>query len=91
MVPAVSCRAVPNGEVDYDFYQGIKNEILEVARKENEKKPLDAITLSLHGSMRIKKIGDANPTPSTPSLRERTNSVYSADRNFLRTSAITIP
>ena len=26
-----------------------------------------------------------------PSLRERTNSVYSADRNFLRTSAITIP
>ena len=58
-VPAVSCRAVPNGEVDYDFYQGIKNEILEVARKENEKKPLDAITLSLHGSMRIKKIGDA--------------------------------
>ena len=59
MVPAVSCRAVPIGEVDYDFYQGIKNEILEVARKENEKKPLDAITLSLHGSMRIKKIGDA--------------------------------
>ena len=59
VVPAVSCRAVPNGEVDYDFYQGIKNEILEVARKENEKKPLDAITLSLHGSMRIKKIGDA--------------------------------
>ena len=58
VVPAVSCRAVPNGEVDYDFYQGIKNEILEVARKENEKKPLDAITLSLHGSMRIKKIGD---------------------------------
>ena len=37
VVPAVSCRAVPNGEVDYDFDQGIKNEILEVARKENEK------------------------------------------------------
>ena len=28
VVPAVSCRAVPNGEVDYDFYQGIKKEML---------------------------------------------------------------
>lgn len=59
VVPGVSCRAVPNGEVDYDFYQGIKNEIIEIAKRENAKKPFDAITLSLHGSMRIKKQGEA--------------------------------
>lgn len=59
VVPAVSCRAVPNGEVDYDFYQGIKKEIIEIAKRENAKKPLDAITLSLHGSMRVKGQGEA--------------------------------
>ena len=59
VVPGVSCRAVPNGEVDYDFYQGIKREIIEIAKRENAKKPFDAITLSLHGSMRIKKQGEA--------------------------------
>ena len=59
VVPAVSARAVPNGEVDYDFYQGIKTEIINIAKEENAKKPLDAITLSLHGSMRIKKQGEA--------------------------------
>ncbi len=59
VIPTVSCRAVPNGEVDLDFFMGIKNELLEVARKENEIKPIDAVCLSLHGSMRIKGLGEA--------------------------------
>lgn len=59
VIPTVSARAVPNGEVDYDFYQGIKKEIIEIAKAENAKKPLDAITLSLHGSMRVKGQGEA--------------------------------
>ena len=59
VIPTVFARAVPNGEVDYDFYMGIKNEILQIAKEENEKAPLDAITLSLHGSMRVKNQGEA--------------------------------
>lgn len=59
VIPTVSARAVPNGEVDYDFYMGIKSEIIEMAKKANEERPLDAITLSLHGSMRVKGLGEA--------------------------------
>lgn len=59
VIPTVSARAVPNGLVDYDFYMGIKNDIIEMAKKANEEKPLDAITLSLHGSMRVKDLGEA--------------------------------
>ncbi len=69
VVPTVSCRAVPNGEVDYDFYQGIKKEIIEIAKREHAKKPLDAITLSLHGSMRVKGLGEAEG-PLLEELRE---------------------
>ncbi len=59
VIPTVSCRAVPNGEVDYNFYMGIKQEILDIAKKENEIKPIDAVCLSLHGSMRISGLGEA--------------------------------
>lgn len=59
VVPTVFARAVPNGEVDRTFYEKIKAEILMRARQAQEEKPLDAITLALHGSMRIKEIGDA--------------------------------
>ena len=38
---------------------GLKAEILERARQAQEEKPLDAITLALHGSMRVKGLGDA--------------------------------
>ncbi len=59
VVPTVSCRAVPNGEVDDDFFNKIKGELLDIARRENEIKPIDAVCLSLHGSMRIKGTGEA--------------------------------
>lgn len=59
VIPTVFARAVPNGEVEYDFYMGIKDEIIRMAREEAEKAPIDAITLSLHGSMRVKNLGEA--------------------------------
>ncbi len=59
VIPTVSCRAVPNGEVDYDFYMSVKQELLDIAKKENEIKPIDAVCLSLHGSMRINGLGEA--------------------------------
>lgn len=59
VVPTVSARAVPNGEVDYAFYSRIKAEILERAKAAQEQAPIDAITLSLHGSMRVRKQGEA--------------------------------
>lgn len=59
VIPTVSARAIPNGEIDYDFYIKIKNEIIKRAKAAQEKAPIDAITLSLHGSMRVKKQGEA--------------------------------
>jgi len=59
VIPVLFASAVPNGEVDRDFYMGLKAEILERARQAQAEKPLDAITLALHGSMRIKGLGDA--------------------------------
>ncbi len=59
VIPTVFARAVPNGEVDYDFYMGIKSEIIRIAKEEQAKAPIDAITLSLHGSMRVKIQGEA--------------------------------
>lgn len=59
IVPTAFAGAVPNGEVDLDFYLGLKAEILRVAREEQARAPIDAVTLSLHGSMRIKELGDA--------------------------------
>ncbi len=59
VIPTVFVGGVPNGEVDYNFYMDIKNEIIEMAKKANAEKPLDAITLALHGSMRIKGFGEA--------------------------------
>ena len=54
VVPTIFTSAVPNGEVDYDFYMGVKAEIIRIAKEEQAKKPIDAITLALHGSMRVK-------------------------------------
>ena len=55
VVPTLIARAVPNGEWDPLLYKTLKEEILETARKEK----LDGICLALHGSMRIKDIGEA--------------------------------
>ena len=59
VIPTVSARAIPNGEVDYEFYRSIKDEIINMAKVANREIPLDAIALSLHGSMRVKKLGEA--------------------------------
>ena len=50
VVPSVFTSAVPNGEVDIDFYNKIKKEIIETAVAENKRQPLDAAALALHGS-----------------------------------------
>lgn len=69
VIPTLSARAVPNGLVDYDFYMEIKNEIIDMARRANEEKALDAITLALHGSMRVEGFGEAEG-PLLEELRE---------------------
>ena len=56
VVPTLIARAVPNGEWDKDYYLSLKEELLDVIRKEEHR---DAICLSLHGSMRVKGIGEA--------------------------------
>ncbi len=56
VVPTLVARAVPNGEWDKDYYLSLKEELLEGIRKAGE---LDALCLSLHGSMRVKGIGEA--------------------------------
>lgn len=59
VVPTLFISAVPNGEVDYDFYMNVKKEIIRIAKEEKEKAPIDAVTLALHGSMRVKNLGEA--------------------------------
>ncbi len=59
VIPTVFARAVPNGEIDYDFYCRIKDEIINGAQAAQAEAPIDAITLSLHGSMRVRKQGEA--------------------------------
>ena len=55
VIPTLLARAVPNGEWDRDLYTSLKNEILDAAKRER----VDGICLALHGSMRIKGIGEA--------------------------------
>lgn len=57
VVPTVFARAVPNGEVDYNFFQEIKSYMMDIARSQRGK--IDAITLALHGSMRVEGLGEA--------------------------------
>lgn len=56
VVPTLLARAVPNGIWDKSLYLELKNEFLT---KLKEEKNLDAICLSLHGSMRVEDIGEA--------------------------------
>ncbi len=56
VIPTLVARAVPNGEWDKEYYLELKNEFLE---KLKSQKDLDALCLSLHGSMRVKDIGAA--------------------------------
>jgi len=56
VIPTLFARAVPNGEVSNKLYYSLKEEMMEMMRKiENP----DAITLALHGSMRVEGLGEA--------------------------------
>ncbi len=57
LIPTVSARAVPNGEIDPNLYEELKKEILHQARAVAE--TIDGIALALHGSMRVKGLGEA--------------------------------
>lgn len=58
LVPTRSVSAVPNGEVDRDFYLKQKAAILDQAAQEKAK-GIDGLCLALHGSMRVKDFGEA--------------------------------
>lgn len=58
-IPTVFMRAVPNGEVDEKFFKKIYNQFINLINK--YEKSIDAITLALHGSMRIRNLGAAEP------------------------------
>jgi microcystin degradation protein MlrC len=59
LVPTVCARAVPNGLVSKELYLELKEEILVRARAAQKEAAIDALCLSLHGSMRIEEIGEA--------------------------------
>ena len=56
VIPSLVARAVPNGVWDHDYYQELKAELLQ---RLAEAGTIDAICLSLHGSMRVDRIGEA--------------------------------
>ena len=55
VIPTLLARAVPNGEWDKSLYISLKKEILEIAKVNK----VDGVCLALHGSMRIREIGEA--------------------------------
>ncbi|WP_320129315.1 M81 family metallopeptidase [uncultured Sphaerochaeta sp.] len=56
VLPTLIARAVPNGIWERSFYESLKEEFLDSIRTSL---PLDALCLSLHGSMRVQGIGEA--------------------------------
>ena len=54
--PALFARAVPNGVVSRSFYESVKKDLAERMRQAAR---VDAVTLALHGSMRIEDLGEA--------------------------------
>lgn len=56
VIPTLIARAVPNGEWERDVYLQLKEELLNGLKEAGE---IDAICLSLHGSMRVEGIGEA--------------------------------
>ena len=59
IIPAILCRAVPNGVVSLAFYQKIKAEFLDYAMEALKHGPVDGICLALHGSMKVEDLGCA--------------------------------
>ncbi|MGL4785678.1 MAG: M81 family metallopeptidase, partial [Cetobacterium sp.] len=47
VVPTLSARAVPNGEVSYELYSRLKKEFIERALEADKIKKLDGINLAL--------------------------------------------
>jgi len=56
LVPTVYMRAVPNGIIDHKLYLWLKQELLRRLAAAGD---IDGICLSLHGSMRVEGIGEA--------------------------------
>lgn len=56
IVPLNFARAVPNGEIELDFYLSLKARFFELLAMEGS---IDAFVLALHGSMRVQSIGSA--------------------------------
>lgn len=56
VIPSLVARAVPNGVWDHEYYQELKAELLACLKEAGK---IDAICMSLHGSMRVDKIGEA--------------------------------
>ncbi len=56
VIPTIIARAVPNGEWDRAYYEELKAEFLDRIKAAL---PVDAMCLSLHGSMRVKGLGEA--------------------------------
>lgn len=56
VIPSLVARAVPNGVWDHAYYQELKTELLQKLAQAGS---IDAICLSLHGSMRVDGIGEA--------------------------------
>ena len=56
LIPTIFARAVPNGEVSRELYETLKEEML---KRMNQIERADAVTLALHGSMRVEGLGEA--------------------------------
>ncbi|MDT4761568.1 M81 family metallopeptidase [Sphaerochaeta sp. PS] len=56
VIPSLIARAVPNGVWDREYYLELKEELLTALKKAGK---IDGISLSLHGSMRVDGIGEA--------------------------------
>lgn len=56
VLPTLSARAVPNGEVDPEIYAALKVDLLGRAGAAGD---VDAVALALHGSMRVAGLGEA--------------------------------
>ncbi len=54
--PTLFARAVPNGEINRSLYLSLKDEMIGMM---GQIKNADAVTLALHGSMRVKELGEA--------------------------------
>lgn len=56
VVPSLFARAVPNGEWDEQCYTVLRDELLSALEKSL---PVDAVCLALHGSMRVRELGNS--------------------------------